>query len=54
MTALAEKAGVGIATISRAEAGRPVSVETLRRLAAALKQHPPLPELRSLIDPEVA
>jgi len=52
MSDLAEKSDLGIATVSRAEAGRPVSMRTLRRLAAAFVRYPPLAEVGALLDNE--
>jgi transcriptional regulator with XRE-family HTH domain len=49
---LAENCGISTATASRALAGRPVSVQTLRRMSLALSQHPPRVELRSLLNGE--
>jgi transcriptional regulator with XRE-family HTH domain len=49
---LAEKSGLGIATVSRALAGRPVEMETVRRLGLAFTNHPPLPEVLALLSKE--
>ncbi len=49
-TDLARASDLGIATVSRALAGRPVSMETLRRLGRAFRQHAPLPEVGALLD----
>jgi transcriptional regulator with XRE-family HTH domain len=54
MTELAEKSGLGIATVSRALAGRPVEMETVRRLGLAFTKYPPLPEVLALLGREEA
>lgn len=38
---LAEKAGIGIGTAYRAVAGKPIAIETIRRIALALLVNPP-------------
>jgi transcriptional regulator with XRE-family HTH domain len=52
--ALAEAAGVSQATVSRAMAGGHVHRSTLLRLARALHEREPLPELRELVDVDEA
>lgn len=51
---LAEATGVSQATVSRAMAGGQVHRATLLRLARALHERQPVPELVSLIDGEEA
>jgi len=51
---LAEAAGVGQATVSRAMGGGRVHRDTLLRLARALHEQKPLPELEILVDVEEA
>lgn len=51
---LAREADLSIATASRALAGQPVSVKTLRGLSRAFSQHPPHPEVRALLEVEMA
>jgi transcriptional regulator with XRE-family HTH domain len=51
---LAREAGLSIATASRALAGRPVSGQTLRGLGRAFRQHPPHPDVRVLLEVEMA
>ena len=50
VTELAEKSGLGIGTVSRALAGRPVAPATLMRIARALTVYPPIPELVKLLE----
>jgi transcriptional regulator with XRE-family HTH domain len=51
---LAQAAGVSQATVSRAMAGGKVHRGTLLRLARALQEQEPLPELKNLVDVEEA
>jgi transcriptional regulator with XRE-family HTH domain len=53
ITRLAEESGVAIGTVSRAEAGLPISVETIRRLAAAIARQPALPDVTALLDGDI-
>lgn len=54
VTELARRSGLGIATVSRALAGRRVEVETVRRLGLAFMEYPPLPEFRVVLEGEEA
>lgn len=49
---LAEDAGVGTATISRARAGRPLTPTTWLRIATALAKYPTNPAVEALLSSE--
>ena len=51
---LAQAAGVSQATVSRAMAGGHIHRGTLLRLARALQEQEPLPELKTLVDVDEA
>jgi hypothetical protein len=54
VTEMAKACELSMATASRASAGRPLSIETLRRLGRGFRQHPPNPEIRALLAMEIA